>query len=113
MPRGARRGVPARRAERLEVDSGGISLDETGRDKQTRAVIDGKQQRLFIRGRPPPVDRTVVLPEFADVGAAEAPIGVPLWGGSGNRVGEVGYDVRLESGPDWLEVAQALYFVSD
>jgi len=83
-------------AEMLEVVPGGISLDETSRDKQTRAVIDGKQQRLFVRGRPPLVDRTVVLPEFADVGAAEAPIGALLWGGRGNQVGEVGFDVGFE-----------------
>ena len=96
----------------LEVVPGGISLDETARDKQTLAVIDGKQ-RLFVRGRPPLVDRTVVLPEFADVGAAEAPIGELLWCGRGNQVGEVGFDVGFERCAGSLEVAQPLHFVSD
>ena len=100
-------------AERLEVDPGGISLAETGRDKQTRAVIDGKQQHLFVRGRLLLADRTVVLPEFADVGAAEVPIGALLWGGRGNQVGEVGFDVGFESCTGSLEVAQPLHFVSD
>ena len=100
-------------AERLEVVPGGISLDETARDKQARTVIDSEQQCLLVRCRPPLVDRAVVLPEFADVGAAEAPIGALLWGERGNPVGEVGFDVGFESCAGSLEVAQPLHFVSD
>jgi hypothetical protein len=63
-------------AEMLEVIPGGVALDEAARDKHARTVIDSEQQCLLVRCRPPLVDRAVVLPEFADVSAAETPIPV-------------------------------------
>lgn len=43
-------------AKMLEVIPGGVALDEAPRNKQARAVIDGKQQGLFVWSRPPLVD---------------------------------------------------------
>ena len=100
-------------AEMLEVIPGGVALDEAARDKQARTVIDSEQQCLLVRCRPPLVDRAVVLPEFADVSAAETPIGALLGRRGGNQVGEVGFDVGFESCAGSLEVAQPLHFVSD
>ena len=100
-------------AEMLEVIPGGVSLDEAAGDKQTLAVINGKQQGLFVRGRPPLVDRTVMLPEFADVGAAEAPVGALFGCGRGNQMGKVGFDVGFDAGAGSLEVAKPLHFVGD
>jgi hypothetical protein len=39
------------------------------------------------------VDGTVMLPEFADVGAAEAPVGPRLARAGGHQVGKVCLDV--------------------
>jgi hypothetical protein len=100
-------------AEMLEVIPSGVPLNETARDKQARAVINSKQQGLFVRSRPPLVDRTVVLPEFSDVGAAEAPVGALLGCGCGNKVGEVGFDVGFDAGAGSLEVAQPFHLVGD
>ena len=100
-------------AEMLEVIPGGVALDEAARDKQARTVIDSEQQCLLVKCRPPLVDRAVMLPEFADVSAAETPIGALLGRRGGNQVGEVGFDVGFESCAGSLEVAQPLHFVSD
>jgi len=54
-----------------------------------------------------------VLPEFADVSAAEAPIGALLGRRRGNQVGEVGFDVDFDGGAGSLEVAQPLQLVGD
>ena len=75
----------------LEVIPSGVALDEATRDKQTRTVIDGEQQGLFVRSRPPLVNRAVMLPEFSNVGAAETPVRALLGGRRGNQVGEVGF----------------------
>ena len=100
-------------AEMLEVIPGGVALDEATRDKQTRTVIDGKQQGLLVRSRPPLVDRAVVLPEFADVSAAETSVGALLGPRRGNQMGEVGFDIGFDGGAGSLEVAQPFHFVGD
>jgi hypothetical protein len=100
-------------AKMLEVIPCGIALNEAARDKQARTVINGEQQGLLVRCRPPLVDRAVVLPEFADVSAAEAPIGALLGRKRGNQVGEVGFDVGFDGGAGSLEVALSFQFVGD
>ena len=92
----------------LEVVPGGISLDEAARDKQTRAVIDGKQQCLLGGGWPPLVDRTVVLPEFPNVGPTESAVDARLVLGRGDEVREVRFDVSLNGGARSLESAPTL-----
>ena len=54
-----------------------------------------------------------MLPEFADVSAAETPVGALLGRRRGNQVGEVGFDVGLDGGAGSLEVAQPVHFVGD
>ena len=73
--------------EMLEVVPGGIALDEADCGKQARAIINGEQQGLFLRSWPPLVDRTVVLPKFADMGAPEAPVAALLGRRRGNQAG--------------------------
>jgi len=69
-------------AEVLEVVPGGVGLHETAGEVETGVVVDGEQQGLLGGGGPPLVDGTVVLPEFADACATEAPVdaGLALWG---------------------------------
>ena len=83
-------------AEMLKVIPDGVALDEAARDKPARTVIDGMQQGLFVRIRPPLMNRTVLLPEFAAVGAAEAPAGALLGCGRGLMAGFVFQLVRTQ-----------------
>lgn len=48
-----------------------------------------------------------MLSEFADVGAAEAPVGAGLAFGVWDQMGEVGFDVGLHRGSSAIEVVQA------
>ena len=63
-----------------EVVPSGIGGDEACSDVETGVVIHSEEKDLFLRGRPPLVDRAVVLPEFASVGAAKTPVAAHgLW----------------------------------
>ena len=52
-------------------------------------IIDGQQQGLLVGGRPPLVDRRIVLPEFAEAGAfpAAAGLGTRFW--LADQIGEM------------------------
>jgi hypothetical protein len=54
-----------------------------------------------------------MLPEFANVGAAETSVCPLLGWRGGSKVGEVGFDVGFDGRSGALEVAQALHFVGD
>ena len=96
-----------------EVIPGGVGGDETPGHVEARMVIDGEQEGLLARGGPPLVDRTVVLPEFADFGAAEASINAILWWWFWNEVSEMGFHVGLDSGTGAGESAETLKFIAD
>ena len=81
------------RAEVAEVVPGGVGGDEGARKVEPGVIVNGEQQGLLGGGRPPLVDGTVMLPEFADVGAAEAPVGPRLARAGGHQVGKVCLDV--------------------
>jgi len=61
--------------EVLEVVPGGVAFDEASCDVEAGAVVDGEDECLFAGSGPPLVDGAVVLPEFANVGAAKAAVG--------------------------------------
>ena len=61
-------------AEMLEVIPCGLGGYEAARDVASGVIIDGEQEVLFVKCRPPLVDRAVVLVKFADPGAPEPPI---------------------------------------
>ena len=65
-------------------------------------VVYREQEGLLGVRWPPLVNGTVVLPEFADVGATEAAINPRLASQRGHKVGVVGLDVGLDrrAGPD-------------
>ena len=62
-------------AEVLEVVPSGVTFDEAACDVESGAVVDGEEEGLFARSRPPLMDGAVVLPEFANVGAPKAAVG--------------------------------------
>ena len=96
-----------------EVIPGGVGGDETPGHVEAGMVIDGEQEGLLARGGPPLVDRTVVLPEFADFGAAKASIDAILWWWFWNEVSEMGFHVGLDSGTGAGESAETLKFIAD
>ena len=51
-------------AEMLKMIPSGVGGDKDGTQEFTGMVIDGQQEGLLFRGRPPLVDRGIVLPEF-------------------------------------------------
>ncbi len=76
-------------------------------------VVKGEQESLFVRGGPPLVDRAVVLPEFADFGAAEAPVGAVFSFGSWNEMRKMGFDVGLDAGTCAGEAAETQQLIAD
>ena len=98
-------------AEVAEVVPGGVGGNEGARDVEPGVIIDGEQQDLFVGGRPPLVDGTVVLPEFADVGAAETPVGPGLARAGGHQMSEVRFDIGFDVGAGALETAEPLHFI--
>lgn len=96
-----------------EVVPGRVALHESTRDIETRAVIDGEEQGLLRRGRPPLMDGAVVLPEFADMGAAEPPVNAGLALRGGHEMGVVGLDVGFHRRTCSCEAAEPKEFVGD
>ena len=80
-------------AEMLEMVPRGVAFDKAPGDAEAGAVVNGEQQGLLFRSGPPLVDRAVVLPEFANMRAAETPVGAGLALGLWDQVAEVGLDV--------------------
>jgi hypothetical protein len=61
--------------EVAEVGPGGVGRHEASSDIEAGMVVDGEQEGLHTRGGPPLMDGAVVLPEFAETGAAKATVG--------------------------------------
>lgn len=91
-----------------EVLPGGVGAHEATGYIKTGMVIDGEQQDLFCRCGPPLVDGAVVLPEVADPGATETPVGAWLADGSWEKMRELGFDVGFDAGAGAFEAAEAV-----
>lgn len=85
-------------AEVEEVIPRGVRSDEAARYVETGMVVEGEQKGLFLRSRPPLVDGTVVLPKFANGGAAEASKDTIFFWWDRDEKWEVDFDVRLDGG---------------
>lgn len=99
--------------EVLEVVPSGVALDEAAGHAEAGTIVGGEQQGLLGDGRPPLVDRAVMLPEFTDMSMAEAPVGAGFALGLWDEVGEVGFDVILHCRTGSLEVVQPLHFIGN
>jgi hypothetical protein len=68
-------------AKMLEVIPRGIGGDKDRAQKFSGMIIDGQQEGLLVRGRPPLVDGGIVLPKFAQARAfpAAACFGARFW----------------------------------
>ena len=100
-------------AEVGEVVPGGVGRDETPGDIEAGMVVDGEQENLLGRSGPPLVDRAVMLPEVADFGAAETPAGAVFSLRSWNEMGEMGFDVGLDTGTRWGETAETQELIAN
>lgn len=94
-----------------EVVPGGIGSDEATHEVEAGVIINGKQQGLLGWGIPPLVDGAVVLPEFSDVSAAEAPVWLRFSRACGYQVGKVRFDIGLDAGAGTLELAEPIEFI--
>ena len=98
-------------AKMREVVPGGIGGDEAGGEVEAGMIIHGEEKDLFLRSRPPLVDGSVVLPEFADAGTAETPVAARgLWQ-NGEQAGEVIFSKSLDAGACALEAKEPFEFI--
>lgn len=95
-------------AEVAEVIPCCLGRDETTGNIEAGMIIDGEEKDLFGGGRPPLVDRTVVLIKLTDACAAEAAVGALFSHDGRDEVGEVSFDMNLDTRSRPLEVAEAL-----
>ena len=61
-------------AEMLEVVPSGLCRDETACHVEPGMVIDGEEEELLARGRPPLVNGAIVLPEIANFRSAKTSV---------------------------------------
>ncbi len=102
-----------RLAEVEEVVPCRVGGDEAARHVEAGMIVDGEQERLFAGGGPPLVDGAVVLPKFADGGAAEPAIDTLLSGRERYQVGEVKFDVGLDARTRPNKSTEAFQLVGD
>ena len=76
-------------------------------------IIDGQQEGLLVVGRPPLMDRGIVLPEFADAGALPATAGLGEGRGRADQEREVAPDVGGDRLPVPVEGEAGGQFVGD
>ena len=88
-------------AEVLAVMPSGIGGPKGPGQELAGMIIEREQEGLFIVGRPPLVDRGVVLPEFADPGALPA----AAWFGAGRGRTDQEWEVAAGEGGDRFAVA--------
>lgn len=74
----------------LEMMPGGVGGNEGGGEVFAGVVIDREQEGLLGVGRPPRMNRRVMLPEFTDEGAFPAPPGFGQGSQGLDELGEVG-----------------------
>jgi len=75
------------RAEVAKVVPGGVGGDQTSGDNFAGVIVLGENEDLFLAAWPPRVEGTVMLPEFADVGALPAAALTRLGRGDFQQVG--------------------------
>ena len=97
--------------EVLEMVLCRIGSHEATREVESGVIVNGEQQGLLGRCRPPLVDGAVVLPELSDVSAAEAAVGAGLARAGGHQVSEVFLDVSLDVGARAFEIAKPVEFI--
>ena len=100
-------------AEVGEVVPGGVGRDETPGDIEAGMIVNGEQENLLGQSGPPLVNRAVMLPEIADFGAAEPPVGAGFAFGCWNQVREMNFDVGLDAGACAGEAAEPQQLVAD
>lgn len=100
-------------AEVLEVVPSRVPLHEAATHEEARTVVGRQQQSLFFEGRPPPMDRAVMLPKFPDMSTPEATVDAGFGLSLGDQVGEVCFDIGLDGRPCPLELVQSFQFVCD
>lgn len=100
-------------AEVEEVVPSRVGGDKTPGQVETGMVVDGEQEGLLARPWPPLMNGTIVLPEFADPGPAEASIDALPARWFGDEVGKVNFDVGLNRRTGAGELAKASEFVAD
>ena len=99
--------------EVLKMVPGGVRGNEAPSYIEARVVIEGEQEGLLPGCGPPLVDGTVVLPEFAGIGTAEAAIGARLSRRGGDELGEVSFGVGFNGGTGAGKVEKPEQFVAD
>jgi len=105
--------VLERLAKVEKVVPGRVGGNKTARQVEAGMVVNSEQESLFTLSRPPLLDGAVVLPEFADGCAAEAPVDALFTRRKDNQVGEVEFDVCLNGGTSAFESAKAFQLVGD
>jgi len=100
-------------AEMLEVVPSGLRRDETACHVEPGVVINGEQEELLARGRPPLVNGAIVLPEIANFRAAETSVAADFSRCGGEKMSKVDFDVSLDAGTRTLEATESFHFITD
>ena len=100
-------------AEVGEVVPCGVGGHETPGDIEAGMVVNGEQENLLGQSGPALVNRAVMLPEVADFGTAETPVGAGLSHGSRHEMLKMGFDVSLDAGTCAGEAAEAQQLIAD
>lgn len=97
--------------EVAEVIPSGLGADEAARHIEARMVVDGEQEDLFGGCRPPLVNGTVVLIEFANAGTTKAPVDLFFAQRRRHEMGKVRFDMRFDAGSSAFEIAESVHFI--
>jgi len=100
-------------AEVGEVVPRCVGSNETPGDVEAGMVVNAEEENLLGWSGPPLVDRAVMLPEIADLGAAETPVGARFSFRSGNEMREMSFDESFNTGTSAGEATEAQQFVAD
>ena len=76
-------------------------------------VINSEQERLFAGIGPPLVNGAIMLPEFANGGAAKATMDTLFAGWERNEMGEMAFDVCLNTRTSSDKTAEAFHLISN
>lgn len=89
----------------------GFRFDESACQIEAGMVINGEQEDLFGEGRPPLVNRTVVLEKFPNPSTTKASID-PFFGWQArNQMSEVFFEMSFNTGAGTLETEEPQHFI--